>query len=102
MRAVRSPGTSNRGWSRLALAGALTLALASTLAGGVAVAKKAAKEEADAGAAPSTGPAKAIEKKKWGEVDGKEVDLYTLINKHGLIAKITNFGAILTELDVPD
>ena len=36
------------------------------------------------------------------QVDGKEVDLYTLINKNGLIAKVTNFGAILTELDVPD
>jgi aldose 1-epimerase len=102
MRAVRSPDTSNRGWSRSALA----LALASSLLGGGAVAKtkKPAKPEpaAEAPAAVATGPSKPIEKKKWGEADGKEVDLYTLINKHGLIAKITNFGAILTELDVPD
>jgi len=45
---------------------------------------------------------KAIDKVKWGEADGKEVDLYTLTNKNGLIAKISNYGAIITELHVPD
>ena len=30
--------------------------------------------------------------------DGKKVDLYTLTNDQGLVAKITNYGAILTEL----
>jgi len=101
MRAVKSLDLlSNRGWSRSALA----LALASSLLGGGAVAKskKPAKPEPTAEAPAATDPAKPIEKKKWGDVDGQEVDLYTLINKHGLIAKITNFGAILTELDVPD
>src|SRR5688500_16150555 len=34
--------------------------------------------------------------------DGKPVDLYTLTNKNGLVAKITNYGGILTELHVPD
>jgi len=34
--------------------------------------------------------------------DGASVDLYTLTNKHGLIAKISTYGAILTELHVPD
>ena len=34
--------------------------------------------------------------------DGKAVDLYTLTNKHGLVAKVTNYGGILTELHVPD
>jgi aldose 1-epimerase len=45
---------------------------------------------------------KAIDKIKWGEADGKEVDLYTLTNKHGLSAKITNYGAIITQLWTPD
>ena len=43
-----------------------------------------------------------VGKVKWGELDGKEVDLYTLTNKHGLIAKITNYGGIVVELHVPD
>jgi aldose 1-epimerase len=34
--------------------------------------------------------------------DGKAVDLYTLTNRHGLVAKVTNYGGILTELHVPD
>jgi len=41
-------------------------------------------------------------KANWGEADGKEVELYTLTNKNGLVAKITNYGAILVALDVPD
>jgi aldose 1-epimerase len=102
MRRVKSPDVSTRAWSRSALA----IGLASALLGGGALAKtkKPAKPEpaADASSSVATGARKPIEKKKWGEVDGKEVDLYTLINQHGLIAKITNFGAILTELDVPD
>jgi aldose 1-epimerase len=81
----------------------LVAALALPLAGGAAFAKKKPKPDGAATAKPAAGgQAKPIEKTKWGEADGKEVDLYTLINKHGLIAKITNFGAILTELDVPD
>src|SRR5438477_10522933 len=44
----------------------------------------------------------AVEKVKWGEADGKEVDLYTLTNRNGLVAKITNYGAIVVELHVPD
>jgi len=85
---------------------ALILALALPFAGGVAAAKtKSAKNKPEAAvepAKPSAGSSKAIEKTKWGEADGKEIDVYTLINKHGLIAKITNLGATLTELDVPD
>jgi aldose 1-epimerase len=46
--------------------------------------------------------AKGIEKVKWGEADGKQVDLYTLTNKNGLVAKVTNYGAMVVELHVPD
>jgi aldose 1-epimerase len=102
MRAVKI--SRHRGWSRPAIA--LALGLVFSAGGGAAAkTKKPAKPEAAeapaAEAAPAA-PAKAIEKKKWGEADGKEVDLYTLMNKHGLMAKITNFGAILAELDAPD
>lgn len=34
--------------------------------------------------------------------DGQRVYLYTLTNTNGLVAKITNYGAILTELHLPD
>ena len=34
--------------------------------------------------------------------DGASVDLYTLTNAQGLIAKITTYGTIITELHVPD
>src|ERR1022692_566040 len=34
--------------------------------------------------------------------NGRRVDLFSLTNAHGLAAKITNYGTILTELRVPD
>ena len=34
--------------------------------------------------------------------DGREVDLYTLTNRHGLTAKVTTYGAILTSVQAPD
>jgi len=44
-----------------------------------------------------------ITKEAYGKTaDGKAVDLYTLTNANGLVAKVTNFGAIVTELWVPD
>ena len=33
---------------------------------------------------------------------GRTVDLFTLTNANGLVAKVTNYGTILTELHVPD
>jgi aldose 1-epimerase len=33
---------------------------------------------------------------------GKSVDLFTLTNKNGVVAKVTNYGTIITELHVPD
>jgi aldose 1-epimerase len=44
-----------------------------------------------------------VEKQKFGDTpDGKEVDLYVLTNPHGMTAKIMTYGAIVTELHVPD
>ncbi|WP_338284958.1 aldose epimerase family protein [Luteolibacter sp. LG18] len=34
--------------------------------------------------------------------DGREVGLYTLVNSHGLRAKVTDFGAILVSMETPD
>src|SRR5579872_2092398 len=44
-----------------------------------------------------------IRKSRFGtSEDGLAVDLYTLSNSGGMVAKITTFGGILTELHVPD
>ena len=37
-----------------------------------------------------------ISKQKFGEADGKEVDLYTLTNSKGDVVKITNYGGTMT------
>ncbi|RYZ06397.1 MAG: galactose mutarotase [Myxococcales bacterium] len=55
--------------------------------------------------ADSSAPAKVAEpvvKAPYGKVDGKDVELYTLTNKNGLVLKVTNYGVIVTELWAPD
>src|SRR3954470_13305983 len=49
-------------------------------------------------------PAQAkIEKAPWGETaDHQKVDIYTLTNKRGASARITNYGAFLVSLNMPD
>jgi aldose 1-epimerase len=44
----------------------------------------------------------AITAAPFGRQDDTPVQIYTLTNRNGLIARITNYGAILTELHVPD
>ena len=63
----------------------------------------------DAPAAPpadasATAPKKAepITKAPFGKVDGRDVELYTLTNKNGLVMKVTNYGVIITEFWAPD
>ena len=44
-----------------------------------------------------------VMKESFGKTpDGQQVDLYTLTNTNGLRARITNYGAILVSLEVPD
>jgi aldose 1-epimerase len=44
-----------------------------------------------------------IGKNEFGKLaDGTSVEQYTLTNKNGMVAKVINYGAILTELDVAD
>ena len=55
-------------------------------------------QESQAGSAQGN-----VQKSVFGRTkDGKTVDLYTLTNKNGLVAKIMTYGATLTELHVPD
>lgn len=39
---------------------------------------------------------------EFGEFDGQPVTLYTMTNENGMVAKITNYGAVVVSLLVPD
>jgi aldose 1-epimerase len=44
-----------------------------------------------------------VRKAPFGKLpDGTEVDLYTLTNARGMVAKVATYGGIVTELHVPD
>jgi len=52
---------------------------------------------------PSAGKGAHVEKTSYGTTkDGQAVDLYTLTNAKGVVAKVMTYGALLTELHVPD
>lgn len=73
------------------------VALAVLLSCSIAVGAEKKKKES-----PSKN-AMNIQKTAFGKTsEGKEVELYTLTNSKGVVAKITTYGALLTELDVPD
>jgi aldose 1-epimerase len=55
-----------------------------------------------AGCSPSTQESPRRTRAPFGTVDGKEVYLYTLRNKAGMEARITNYGGIVVSLLVPD
>lgn len=73
---------------------ALALGLVGLLLGGLSApgdTKKGGKEKA------------SVIKQAFGKTpDGAAVELYTLTNTNGMTAKVMTYGAILTELDVPD
>jgi aldose 1-epimerase len=43
-----------------------------------------------------------VNKESFGQADGRDVNIYTLTNAHGVEARITNYGGILVSLKVPD
>jgi aldose 1-epimerase len=54
-------------------------------------------------AAPEPPAMTRVQEEPWGQTrEGAPVKRYTLTNRRGLIARITTFGAILTELHAPD
>ena len=53
--------------------------------------------------ATPSGKAARVEKAKYGVTkDGAAVDVYSMTNANGMIARVITFGALLTELHVPD
>ncbi len=64
---------------------------------------KKGTEAPQATAAKKGGPTMEVRKELFGRLaDGTAVDVYTLVNKAGLEARITTYGAILVSLKVPD
>ncbi len=52
---------------------------------------------------PATGAAAPVQKAPFGKTkEGVAVDLYTLTNHHGMVAKVMTYGATLAELHVED
>ena len=43
-----------------------------------------------------------ISKKKYGIIDNRTIELYTLTNNNGLELNVTNYGCIVTSIKVPD
>ena len=53
--------------------------------------------------AASAAAKRGVTKAAFGKTpDGEAVDIFTLVNKHGLKAKVMTYGALLAELHVPD
>ncbi len=54
-------------------------------------------------AQPSAAGKARVDRASFGSTkEGAAVDVYTLTNSNGLVARITTYGALLTELHVPD
>jgi aldose 1-epimerase len=80
----------------LARKGNATLAI--MLLGGWAAVFSAASLHSDGSAAEL-----AVQQSSWGHMpDGTKVDLFTLTNGHGMTVKVTNYGATLIAVEVPD
>lgn len=44
-----------------------------------------------------------VTKESFGQLpDGRDVEIFTLTNRHGLIARVTSYGAILVSMQTPD
>lgn len=52
--------------------------------------------------APAPPKPLAITKGRHGDLESQHVDIYTLTNANGLVLKVMTYGAIITELHVPD
>ena len=53
-------------------------------------------------APPATQSLAGVSSAPFGALVGTPVQIFTLTNRNGLVAKITNYGATVTELHVPD
>jgi len=77
-------------------------ALALAASAGLALLAGCASNKSCCGSSAACSADKPISKAAFGSVDGKAVELYTLKNKQGAIAKIMTYGGILQSLQIPD
>jgi len=68
----------------------------------VAACSTSPREHAERPATPPPAGTAAITTTSFGKLGEGPVELYTLTNRNGLVAKITTYGAIVTEMHVPD
>ena len=69
----------------------------------VTTAETTTKETSEATQSTESDAKMSVEKSSFGKTqDGVEVDLYTCTNANGFVLKMTNFGAIVVSLEVPD
>lgn len=54
------------------------------------------------GCGPRLSNKSTVQEELWGESNEKVVKLFTLTNKNGVVIKVTNYGATLTYVSVPD
>jgi aldose 1-epimerase len=83
-------------------AGTPALARAHKPARHAAIHKAEARKTEARKPAPKPVAAAHITRTPFGEVNGQKVDIFTLTNAHGMTARITNYGAFLVDLVVPD
>jgi aldose 1-epimerase len=69
---------------------------------GVVACSRPQREPSEPAAAQPPAAATAAAAAPFGKRGDTPVQIYTLTNRNGLVAKITNYGAIVTELHVPD
>lgn len=69
---------------------------------GLALAAGCASDKSCCGAGKACCPSEPVSKSAFGSVNGQDVALYTLRNKHGVVAKISTYAGTLTSLKVPD
>ncbi|HZU40954.1 MAG TPA: aldose epimerase family protein [Solirubrobacteraceae bacterium] len=92
---------SRRG-GRLTLLLAGVLALGAMMSVGLGSAGARGRHAPHAGSHRGAAAAPSISSEPWGTVDGQQVNLYTLKNGHGMTVKITNFGATVQSIWVPN
>jgi aldose 1-epimerase len=92
----------SRAWRALASAGAVFTILAlATVGSGAAMAAKVGKKHPSKTKTVKTGKPKVTDI-QWGTVGGQPVDLYTLKGAGGMQVKISQFGADVQSIDVPN
>lgn len=55
-----------------------------------------------AGCKPGKNSETSLATLQWGQADGLQVHQFTLANKQGMVVKISDFGATITQIWVPD